>query len=92
MLHLDYYSTTVKVTDTQSSDIPRLHHIFEYINCSTSCIFTSSNTNLDSLLAKPLSAALILYYMTPHKLRRRKFREGAAHELKPHCLLQPFYT
>jgi hypothetical protein len=48
MLLMDYYFTKVKITDTWSSGIPELCHTFEYINCSTSMYFASSNINLDS--------------------------------------------
>jgi hypothetical protein len=44
----DYYFTAVKTTDTQSSGILELRHTFEYINCSTSMYFASSNIDLDS--------------------------------------------
>jgi hypothetical protein len=44
----DYYFTKAKITDIQSSGIPKLHHTFEYINRSTSMYFASSNINLDS--------------------------------------------
>jgi hypothetical protein len=54
----DYYFTKAKITDTRSSGIPELHHTFEYINRSTSMYFTSSNINLDSLLAFDLSHLL----------------------------------
>jgi hypothetical protein len=33
-----------------------------------------------------------LFYLTLRKLRWRKSWEGAAHKLKPHCLLWPSYT
>ena len=54
----DYYITAVKITDTRSSGIPKLRHTFEYINCSTSMYFASSNIDLDSLLAFDLSHLL----------------------------------
>jgi hypothetical protein len=44
----DTYFTAVKITDTRSSGIPELCHTFEYINCSTSMYFASSNIDLDS--------------------------------------------
>ena len=54
----DYYFTEAKITDTRSSGIPKLRHTFEYINCSTSMYFASSNIDLDSLLALDLSRLL----------------------------------
>jgi hypothetical protein len=61
----DYYFTAVKITNTQSSRIPELHHTFKYINCSTSMYFASSNIDLDCLLAFSLShSPLSLSYLT----------------------------
>jgi hypothetical protein len=54
----DYYFTEAKITDIRSSGIPELRHTFEYINRSTSMYFTSSNIDLDSLLALDLSRLL----------------------------------
>ena len=39
---------TATICITQNSEIPGLHHILRYINCSTPCTFASLNINLDS--------------------------------------------
>ena len=83
MLSLDYYSATVKFTDTQSSDIPGLCHILEYIICSTSC------TSSVWIRHSTCSHSLICLLTTPptfRKLRRRKSWEGTAHKLTPTSL------
>jgi hypothetical protein len=54
----DYYFTAVKITDTQSSGIPKLRHTFKYINCSTSMYFVSLNIDLDSPTSFDLSHPL----------------------------------
>ena len=68
----DYYFTAVKITDTQSSRIPKLCHTFEYINCSTSMYFASSNIDLDFSTSFNFSRLLKSSNLTPCKLRRQK--------------------
>ena len=95
-LHLCFCLTLTSPCATftipRNSKTPKLHHIPQYINCSYSMYFFSSNIRLLTFQSLHLSLCSITSCLTPCKLRQREVREDAAHKLKPHCLLCPAYN